>query len=77
MKTPKTIERRIQLAKALKQTFDYDLKDSDKIRYSRPYCDRNIVDIEIENAEGLFAYVDAYDTKRGCFPYDTSDYEVC
>ncbi len=77
METPKTIEKRIALAKALKSCFGYDLADTDKIRYIRRYADRQIVDVEIKRAYGLYGYADAYDMRRGCFPYDVSDYEVC
>lgn len=76
MKTPKTIEKRNALAKALKSCFGYDLADTDKVRYFHRYSDRQIVDIEIEREDGLYGYADAYDMRHGCFPYDVNGVEV-
>lgn len=69
MKTPKTIQKRLNLAKALLETFGYTLADTDKISFSRPYCDKQIVDVTIHTADGKWATVNAYNIRLGCFPW--------
>ena len=59
--------KRERFAKALWETFRYELRKDDKIRFVCGYADENIADVVITRADGCKATVDAYDIQLGCF----------